>query len=566
VGVDRPGFIGGGYYSLRADAQVHRATGVTLAPPAPVASTAAHVATAQRALPLARLWWLPGTFAFMVLRLPSLLEPHWYTDEAGYAVAGREVLSGRVPYSEIWNNKPPLHLVTVGAVVKLFGSSETALHLLTLVFGAVALAGVAYIARHLFSTPRAAITVFLAGMLLGLPLFDADLAVPESLLIAPATWAAAIVIVRLHEGRTKGIGWAVAAGLLAAVTVCYQQTALADAGAFGLIILLHPNARPRHFVAYAATAAAATAAWVVPLVVLAGAHTLGFAMVGFYTGDYNLSALPGARDALHYALLVLVAVLTVAGAVLGRVFRMGPAWMLGVWAAAALMIPAAAQQPFPHFAGPAVIPALLALAAAVPVRHAGRAAAAPVRRSAALRALLAAPLAVAVVVGGLMARSTGVDWLPNLASAQSNGYRTLTTYYFGAVEAMTGQLTWTAWETQWDDRAPADTAVAAWLRSHNLAGHSAVVWSSDAWPYLLADLPVLLPTPPIYNDFALLGSNGEVTVRVASIAPEIILTSDNDVATFPEIQSLLKSRYLQVFTTGPDHVFLRDGVATTPGG
>jgi len=287
-------------------------------------------------------------------------------------------------------------------------------------------------------------------------------------------------------------------------------------------------------------------------------------MVGFYTGDYNLSALPGAHDVLHYTLLALTAVLTVAGAVLGRVRRMGPAWVLGVWAAAGLMIPAAAQQPFAHFAAPAVIPALLAVAAVIPARRpAGPDAPRTLRlgRPRVLPALAALPLAAAVLISGLLARSAGVDWVPNLASAGSNGYRNLSTYYAGAFEVATGQLDWTSWEKQWDDRAAADTAVADWLRSHGLAGHSAVVWSSDAWVYLLADLPVLLPTPPIYNNFPLLGTNGEVTERVATLAPEIIVTSDNDVDTFPEINSLLKSRYHLVFTAGPDHVYLRDGVS-----
>ena len=48
-------------------------------------------------------------------------------------------------------------------------------------------------------------------------------------------------------------------------------------------------------------------------------------------------------------------------------------------------------------------------------------------------------------------------------------------------------------------------AAADWVRSNGLAGHSAVVWSNDAWPYLLSDLPLMLPTPPIYNDMTLLG-------------------------------------------------------------
>jgi hypothetical protein len=496
---------------------------------------------------LPQLWWLSAALAFTLLRLPSLLQPHWYTDEAGYAAAGREMLSGRMPYSQIWNNKPPLHLATVGAVVHLFGSSETALHLLTMVFGAVALGAAAYIARHLFLPAKAATVTLMVAVMLGLPLFDADLAIPESLLIAPAAWAAAIVVVRLHEGRTAGAGWAVAAGLLAAATVCYQQTAVADAGALGLILLLHPRAQRRHFVAYAATAVGATLAWVIPLAALAGARTLGFAMVGFYAGDYNLSALPDAHTPLHFTLLGLAVLLTVGGAVLARRRSGGPEWMLGVWAVATLLVPAAAQQPFAHFAGPAVIPVMLASAALAPVT----------RR----RAPVAAPMIAAMVLSGLMARSAGVDWIPNAASAGMNGYRTLSTYYVGAAEAWTGWLGWTAWEKQWDDRAPADSAVAAWLRQQGLAGHRAVVWSSDAWPYLLADLPVLLPTAPIYNDEVLLGANGEVTDRVAALAPEIILTSDDAILSFPEITRLLKTQYHEVYTSTPDHVFLRNGVA-----
>lgn len=496
-----------------------------------------------------RLWWLPAALVFTLLRLPSLLQPHWYTDEAGYATAGREMLSGHVPYADIWNNKPPLHLATVGAVVHVFGSSETALHVLTLVFGGVALAGAAYLAHHLFSPKKAATVLLAVAVLIGLPLFDADLAIPESLLIAPATWAAAIVVVRLHEGRTQGAGWAVAAGLLAAATVCYQQTAVADAGALGLILLLHPRATLRHFAAYATATLALTAAWVVPVAILAGPGTLGYAMVGFYAGDYNLSALPDAHTPLHYTLLALCVALAITGAVVARLRNggAGPAWMLGVWAVATLLVPAAAQQPFAHFAGPAVIPTLLYLAATA--------------GAGASRALAAIPIVAAVLVAGLMARSAGVDWIPHLDSGGMNGYRNLSTYYVGAMQAMTGRLDWSDWEKQWDDRAPADTAVSAWLREHGLAGHSAVVWSSDAWPYLLADLPVLLPTAPIYNDETLLGENGQVTNRVRQLEPEIIVTSDDAVATFPEITELLKSRYREVYASAPDHVFLRDGIA-----
>ena len=33
-----------------------------------------------------------------ILRLPSLMEPHWYTDEAGYVNVARSLLDGKILY------------------------------------------------------------------------------------------------------------------------------------------------------------------------------------------------------------------------------------------------------------------------------------------------------------------------------------------------------------------------------------------------------------------------------------------------------------------------------------
>src|SRR5258707_10637393 len=38
---------------------------------------------------LMRWWALPGLLAFVLARLPSFFEPHWYTDEAGYSTVAR---------------------------------------------------------------------------------------------------------------------------------------------------------------------------------------------------------------------------------------------------------------------------------------------------------------------------------------------------------------------------------------------------------------------------------------------------------------------------------------------
>jgi len=81
----------------------------------------------------------PSVLFYSLLRIPSFFEPHWYTDEAGYATTAREMLRGKLLYVDIWNNKPPLHLWTVAAIVRIFGSGEVAFHLTTYVFGLLTL-------------------------------------------------------------------------------------------------------------------------------------------------------------------------------------------------------------------------------------------------------------------------------------------------------------------------------------------------------------------------------------------------------------------------------------------
>ncbi|MGH7776088.1 MAG: hypothetical protein ACREPI_02790, partial [Candidatus Dormibacterales bacterium] len=113
------------------------------------------------------------------------------------------------------------------------------------------------------------------------------------------------------------------------------------------------------------------------------------------------------------------------------------------------------------------------------------------------------------------------------------------------------------WELILDARAPSDTAAARWIRAHGYAGARAVVWSSDAWPYLLGDLPLQLPTAPIYNDVVLMGSGGAVAARVAALDPLVIVAETDDVRTWPDIEPLLRSRYRLAFVTFRDLVYVR---------
>ena len=112
---------------------------------------------------------IPGLVTLAVLRLPSLMEPHWYTDEAGYVNVARELLSGKILYSQTWNNKPPLMLWTIALEVKLFGSSELGLHVLTLISGLATIAAIVWAASRLYTPRRALVAGVIAAVILGLP-------------------------------------------------------------------------------------------------------------------------------------------------------------------------------------------------------------------------------------------------------------------------------------------------------------------------------------------------------------------------------------------------------------
>jgi 4-amino-4-deoxy-L-arabinose transferase-like glycosyltransferase len=505
---------------------------------------------------LRRRLWLFGPLAlFAALRVPAFLEPYWYTDEAGYVTSARALLRGRVLYSQIWTNKPPLHLWTVAAVIRLLGTSEAALHVLPLLSGFATLFAVAYAGERLLGRRRTVVALLLAAILLGTPLFDAELLLPESLLIAPLTWAGALLLTRVAvpDSRRWPI-WPVGVGALVAVAVAYQQTALAEACAFGLILAIAGAASWRRVAVYAGTVTVLTALWLVPSIVTAGAGTVAYALVGFWFdfAQWHLSS-GTAGSWLHLGLPVLAVLMVVGAAWIHRRDR-NPAWALWVWAVAALMVPALARAAYPHYLVPSIAPGALALSG-IRLRW-------PARTRLHER-VAGAGLVLAAVLAGALAAVAGVEWpLVNVGEVD----HTLGYYYGGALSTLTRGESLTAYQQNFDYRVPEDRAVATWISAHGLDGTPAVVWSSDTWLYDLDDLQLMLPTPPIYNDAVLAGSDEQLAQEVAGLAPEIVVTEGESVTALPEITSVLDNGYQAVDQSGTEIVWLRgDLVASVMG-
>ncbi len=503
---------------------------------------------------------VPGLLTLIVLRLPSLMEPHWYTDEAGYVNVARSMLNGKILYSQTWNNKPPLMLWTIAGEVKLFGSSETGLHVLTLITGLLTVGAVIWAGERLYTPRRAMVAGIIAAVLLGLPLLDAELAIPESLMIAPITWAGAIVLVHILRGdRTAPTPriprWPVLVGVLMAAAIAYQQTAVAESSAFCLAMLLAPKLLRRDAFIFAGTVALITATWLIAAIIMAGLNNVAFALAGFYIG-YTQMALPSSTSGAlaHFALAGFATLLIAGGAVLARK-RTRLDWVLLLWAGATLVVTGVAGQPFPHFLEPAVAPlTLLVAGASVPLP-------ARLRAGAWRPAAHVAPEIAGVAIAAVMASVAGLDWLPVITFTPGSTH-SLSQYYGGAVQAVLSSTDRTQWDDNFDFRVAGDAAVVSWLDANGLSGSTAAVWSSDAWVYALANLQIVLPTPPIYNDEVLLGFSGPVEAYVANARPVVIVTSQDSIQGYPEIGKLLDGvQYVNEFQSYPDAVWVRSDVA-----
>ena len=506
---------------------------------------------------------VPGLLTLWILRLPSLMEPHWYTDEAGYLNVARELLSGKILYSQTWNNKPPLMLWTMALDFKVFGTSELGLHVLTLISGTAAILAIVWAASRLYTPRRALIAGVIAAVILGMPIVDAELALPESLMIAPLSWAGAIVLVRIvrgdqREGAPWIPRWPLAVGVLMAAAIAYQQTAVAETSAFFFAMLLAPRLLRRDAFVFLGTVLVITSAWLTAAIITAGAGNVAFALAGFYV-DYTKQTLPksAAGGLAHFGFAIGAALVIAAGAILNR-HRARVDWVLALWAGATLVVTAVAGQPYPHFFTPAVAPlTLLVAGATLPSKSLFRAG----RRSILIGSGLQAG---GLVIAILMAKVAGIDWLPIPPSATNS--HTLSDYYGGAVVAAFDPTWRTQWLDHFDYRVAGDAKAAAWITEEGFTGETAVVWSYDSWVYALANLQIVMPTPPIYNDEVLLGYGGPVERYVANKRPVLLIVDSGAQVLFPEIGTLLDSgEYVNEYHSGPMTVWVRaDRVQSLP--
>jgi 4-amino-4-deoxy-L-arabinose transferase-like glycosyltransferase len=96
-------------------------------------------------------WFLFFTsIIFFLLRLPSIVEPYWYGDEGIYEVIGQGLRSGRLLYTQLWDNKPPVLYL----IYALFDGNQSSVRLTSLIIGLFTVIAFFYLAKRLLRKKR----------------------------------------------------------------------------------------------------------------------------------------------------------------------------------------------------------------------------------------------------------------------------------------------------------------------------------------------------------------------------------------------------------------------------
>jgi hypothetical protein len=162
-------------------------------------------------------------FLFFILRLPSLFEPLWYGDEGIYQVIGTSLNHGKLLYSQVFDNKPPLLYWTYA----LLHSDQFIVRLTSLIFGVLAVMIFFFLSKKLFENNKnnniAILTTFIFAILFGIPMLEGNIANAENFMLLPII-ASALLIVNQKK--------LFIAGLLLGLAFLFKIVAIFDLAAF----------------------------------------------------------------------------------------------------------------------------------------------------------------------------------------------------------------------------------------------------------------------------------------------------------------------------------------------
>lgn len=177
------------------------------------------------------IWFLIFvSFFFFILRIPSLAEPYWYGDEGVYEIIGRAINNGRVLYSQIWDNKPPL-LYLIYAITN---ADQFTVRFLSLISGVASAILFYYLSEKLFRSYKISVITTIAYILLfATPILEGNIANAENFMLLPIVASGFLIFKVTEIKKIKNLYIALfTAGLMLGLAFLLKIVALFDFAAF----------------------------------------------------------------------------------------------------------------------------------------------------------------------------------------------------------------------------------------------------------------------------------------------------------------------------------------------
>lgn len=176
------------------------------------------------------------SFLFFILRLPSLIEPYWYGDEGVYELIGQALNNGRMLYSQIWDNKPPL-LYFIYAIAN---ADQFTVRFISLLSGLVSTVFFYYLSKNLFRSDKiSSITTVFYTLLFATPIFEGNIANAENFMLLPII-AAGLLVYKTTEIKKIAHAYSALfiAGLLLGIAFLLKIIAGFDFAAFFIFMII----------------------------------------------------------------------------------------------------------------------------------------------------------------------------------------------------------------------------------------------------------------------------------------------------------------------------------------
>ena len=424
---------------------------------------------------------LACTAAIFLLRVPSLFEPPWHSDEGIFAAVATRVVNGGQLYADAWESKPPLFLYLYAVIFKVFGVGVFQLHLAATV-SAIGTQWALYVAGcRLIGRRQALAASLLAGVLLGVPFWEGTLALTEIFTVFPSALAVVCALkafdVRAGQPRTelltnRDATWLIVAGVLFGIAFLLRQTSAVVLVSVGLWVLVSH----RQWFKSGLLLAAGFLVAVVPAIIafwLAGTFRWFWdANIGFFFA-YVPS---GEQIPFHYRPLILTPVLV--SLVCLAWFRhkaQTPAWILpALWLVFTLAGALLTGRPYSHYFLQ-VIPPLSLLAAMIVPR---------LSWSWRPRWQQAPALALALSVVALWLSVVRPEFYGNVLAMH---YTKDPEYYANFAGLVTGIKDRERYNNYFDRRVALTLELEKTLKQMNVKDKKLYIWGEYPWVYALTD-------------------------------------------------------------------------------